>query len=897
MATDKIPCPCSNCKGASTWEWTTVRKHVKKSGIWPGEEMDNDDTGDDNIETDFLKSLHGNGRDKPLADGISTTLLEGVSILQNLHNSYPGTSQAFMTDLLKALANHFLAPGNILPRTFPKLQAVIADLLTPMEKIPMCKNKCVLYIKERANLLSCPKCNEPRSSKYTYPYIPITPRIERWMSIPEVAKALQSHLSPVTSESERMTDIQQSPAFTEAMERMQDRRCIAFGLNTDGVAPFNHLHVNYSFWPILLKTFNLPPEVRDSFGFTLLVSMIRGPDSPTDMNPFMEPLVDELLKLDAGVTMYDAHRKEWFTMRAQVIMTMTDMPAGHKLHKTTNGGALLHSCWTCEQPGQTVSAYHQVLYLGNEKFLPLDSPLRAMLQKPGEENESAPRKKRKEEVYAYGRAVEDAKERVRRGETTARALEQIEKATGKKGMEELHRLPYYDPVVCRPVDMMHASQVVVNKITALIDGHMDPFKTLEAEHSMGRFTDIEGRTGGRRRGQVSYPPWALDKDGLRIADKRCLEIQVPHGFGWRPKPFYQKTPHMKSHEWMKIGTCNVLTYTLHGLLGVDQMESLRHFMECLRDMTLPEISANEARGLKTKINVAAAEMELHWPLRFNTIMPHVLHHVPDDTLHFGPARSRWLFGPERYNSFISKRITKRDTPEINAMERIRNFDLTQLLAHARVIPEDAILTDPDEQLKAVAAARRELDGRLETDQEEEEDEGAVQVEEPSAPGLAFLTSQFRRPHQTTLSEEEVAMVAIATNKLASEVTREVTRYYSARLRRPRKQVLSCALVDKPTSHVCSSYIGVLSARGSVMFGRILYFVEVNHAELALVQWHAAPQLIEGLWCVDSRGMACHPPSFVRCRQLPPALVTARESANRYLYFLDANVSRMPTLSL
>ncbi|KAI8496956.1 hypothetical protein Bbelb_256110 [Branchiostoma belcheri] len=44
-------------------------------------------------------------------------------------------------------------------------------------------------------------------------------------------------LVKVTSDTERVSDIRQSPAWAAAMEQMQDRRCFVFGLNTDGVNP------------------------------------------------------------------------------------------------------------------------------------------------------------------------------------------------------------------------------------------------------------------------------------------------------------------------------------------------------------------------------------------------------------------------------------------------------------------------------------------------------------------------------------------------------------------------------------------------------------------------------------------------------------------------------------
>ncbi|KAI8502463.1 hypothetical protein Bbelb_200510 [Branchiostoma belcheri] len=123
-----------------------------------------------------------------------------------------------------------------------------------------------------------------------------------------------------------------------------------------------------------------------------------------------------------------------------------------------------------------------------------------------EKGDPPPRKKTKEEVYAYGHAVEAMKERVSRGETTARALKQME-VHGKEGSGRAA-----PPSILRS-QLMHAIQVLVKKIFSFINGHVDPFKTLDAEKTIGRFTHI-------------------------------------------------------------VGTCNIQQYTLQGLLDRDQMSSL-----------------------------------------------------------------------------------------------------------------------------------------------------------------------------------------------------------------------------------------------------------------------------------------------------------------------------------
>jgi hypothetical protein len=52
------------------------------------------------------------------------------------------------------------------------------------------------------------------------------------------------------------------------------------GLCTDGFNPFGSFAAPYSYWPIILTVYNLPPEMRMRLEFMFLSTVILGPNSP-----------------------------------------------------------------------------------------------------------------------------------------------------------------------------------------------------------------------------------------------------------------------------------------------------------------------------------------------------------------------------------------------------------------------------------------------------------------------------------------------------------------------------------------------------------------------------------------------------------------------------------------
>ena len=136
----------------------------------------------------------------------------------------------------------------------------------------------------------------------------------------------------------RMTDVFDGSHYLGLLEKevtidghglghtyFSDPRDIALGLATDGVNPWRRR--KSTFWPILLYNFNLPPEERSHDDNAICVGEVPGPEKPKDMDSFLYPAVQELLKLSVGVRAYDVIEEEVFILRAYLLTVFGDIPA------------------------------------------------------------------------------------------------------------------------------------------------------------------------------------------------------------------------------------------------------------------------------------------------------------------------------------------------------------------------------------------------------------------------------------------------------------------------------------------------------------------------------------------------------------------------------------------
>ena len=141
--------------------------------------------------------------------------------------------------------------------------------------------------------------------------------------------------------------------------------CLGIQLSTDGGS--KKTRGAYSMWPLVITIINLPPNVRNSKDFTMLVSMIptaatsklgnkkrnnrrEGKKVPIFFCPFLQPMLEEFLLLETGIpfpVIPDRFQDiPNFQLKACLLLFVADSPATTHLTYTQNHGNE-NSCWFC----------------------------------------------------------------------------------------------------------------------------------------------------------------------------------------------------------------------------------------------------------------------------------------------------------------------------------------------------------------------------------------------------------------------------------------------------------------------------------------------------------------------------------------------------------------------
>lgn len=215
------------------------------------------------------------------------------------------------------------------------------------ESYDCCIKSCVAFTGPHAKLRACPRCRKPRyrlngQPMKVYRYIPLIPRLISFFLNHELNQRMcyrsEGHQKTKAAGEGLMTDVFDGAHYLGLLERevsvnghglghtyFSGPRDVALGLATDGVNPWKRR--KSTFWPILLFNFNLPPTERFHDENVICVGEVPGPQKPKDMDSFLYPAVQELLKLAVGVKAYDVVEKEVFVLRAYLLTVFGDIPA------------------------------------------------------------------------------------------------------------------------------------------------------------------------------------------------------------------------------------------------------------------------------------------------------------------------------------------------------------------------------------------------------------------------------------------------------------------------------------------------------------------------------------------------------------------------------------------
>jgi hypothetical protein len=221
-------------------------------------------------------------------------------------------------------------------------------------------------------------------------HFPVIPRLLRMFRSPCLSKLMLWH-SESRSDREGGDNLVRHPCNSKAWKHFDDNvdpsfkedpRNVHFALAADGVNPFKQTRSTWSTWPVLLMNYNLPPWLCTKKFFIMLALLILRKQSVTieNFDIYMEPLVEELLKLWEGVRAYDVLKDigcREFTLRAVLMWTIHDYPG-----YDTVGGFAHQGYAGCPYCGPELGAQHSVelgkqVYGGTRRWLDRNHPYRS----------------------------------------------------------------------------------------------------------------------------------------------------------------------------------------------------------------------------------------------------------------------------------------------------------------------------------------------------------------------------------------------------------------------------------------------------------------------------------------------------------------------------------------
>ncbi|XP_071688039.1 uncharacterized protein [Rutidosis leptorrhynchoides] len=183
----------------------------------------------------------------------------------------------------------------------------------------------------------------------------------------------------------------------ENSEFSKEPRNVRLGLASDGFNPFGNMSVSHSTWPVVLMPYNLPPWLCMKKPVLFLSLLIPGPSAP--------------------VNTYHASTKSYFTLRASLLWTVSDLPAYANLSGWSTKGKLPCPSSHKESRSTRLSNSHKEIFMAHHRWLESLHPFRMDKDSfdGAEECEGPPRSLTGEQVLAelkgfeikFGKLVKD----------------------------------------------------------------------------------------------------------------------------------------------------------------------------------------------------------------------------------------------------------------------------------------------------------------------------------------------------------------------------------------------------------------------------------------------------------------------------------------------------------
>jgi hypothetical protein len=260
------------------------------------------------------------------------SILAFVTRLMDIKSKYCFLNN-YYNEILKLLG-YVLPKPNKLPKDMYHSKTIIKDLGMYLEKIDVCKNNCLFFMKEHAGEKKCLKCGQSKLVEVVNDegdkvmidvahkqlrYLPLTPRVQRLFLSKKPAMHMRWHKEGVRENDELIVHPSDGDAW-KALDTFDPDfaakpRNVRISLPIDGFTRFGQMASSYSCWPVFVIRHNLPPSLCMKYEFIFLCLIIPDSDYPgKKLNVMLKPLIEELKELWKGVETYDVFKKQIFKL-------------------------------------------------------------------------------------------------------------------------------------------------------------------------------------------------------------------------------------------------------------------------------------------------------------------------------------------------------------------------------------------------------------------------------------------------------------------------------------------------------------------------------------------------------------------------------------------------------
>ena len=655
----------------------------------------------------------------PLYDGAGeeNNVLEVTLELLRLKAASCWSDKGF-TDLLRYLASVFPQP-NKLPKSTYEAKKITCPLGLDCVKHHSCPNDCMVYIEEYENHESCHICGASRYKKKNARageddgeevmkgrpakivwYLSAGGRFERWMQNLKDARYLVHHdpaqaaIDPDGHYRVEQPGVLRHPAdgtqwrnFDTAFPDFgEEPRNLRLGLSTDGINPFGNMNNKYSTWPVIMFVYNLPPWLIMKRKYIHLCMLIQGPKQPgADLNVYLQLVKNELKQLwNPGRVVWDANRREYFTLRAALLTCVHDYPAnGNTSGQVTHG---FRACTKCGEntTSQQLPASSKIVYMGHRKWLDRKDPWRDDKESFNGKTEHGTYPKEKSGRQILG-IVNDLE--VVPGKIAAKKRKEPEGVVWKR-RSVFWDLEYWPLLECRhSIDVMHVEKNVCDSVLGLLMNIAEKTKDGPKARKDLELMSIRKELWGKE--EVS----AADKNGFVTVTTRCRlacynmykdelrrmcqclhGIKVPSNYSSTIKHLVDMKSHklsgMKSHDCHVILT-QLLPVAIRGIMEPHVRETIMKLSDFFDSISQKSITVRRCQILQDSLIQILCELEMFFPPSFFDIMVHLMIHICDEILSLGPSFLHNMYGPERYNGVLKRYVRNRSRPEGSIVEGFR----------------------------------------------------------------------------------------------------------------------------------------------------------------------------------------------------------------------------------